>query len=450
MNPLPNGWRSRSLVDLTGESGLMADGDWIESKDQDPQGRVRLIQLADIGDGYFLDRSSRFLTREKAEELGCTFLVPGDVLIARMPEPLGRACIFPGLDQDAVTAVDICIWRPGADAADPDWVKHIVNSPPVRDQIVMLAGGTTRQRISGGNLKRLQVPTPPKPEQRRIVAKLDSLFRLSKKAREELGRIPRLVERYKEAILRAAFNGDLTSEWRSRHSKKDSGVSRFSSGAVDARVSALSEIPEEWNWTSMGSVASITGGLTKNSRRDSLPLKVRYLRVANVYANELRLADVSTIGCTAAELGKTKLIPGDLLIVEGNGSLEQIGRVAIWNGELIECSHQNHLIRARPGQSVLSQFVLHWLLSPGGRSAIEEVASSSSGLHTLSVSKVSGLPIPLCCLEEQQEIIRQLEIALERIDVFASEAAQAADLLDRLDQATLAKASRGELVPQEN
>src|ERR1022692_1462760 len=109
---LPARWRLLTVASLSGSGGLMVDGDWIETKDQDPRGKVRLIQLADIGDGAFLNKSSRFLTKAKAIELGCTFLEPGDVLIARMPDPLGRACIFPGVGCQAVTAVDVCIWRP--------------------------------------------------------------------------------------------------------------------------------------------------------------------------------------------------------------------------------------------------------------------------------------------------------------------------------------------------
>jgi type I restriction enzyme S subunit len=196
MNEIPEGWSVATLSGLAGNNGMMTDGDWIESKDQDPKGSVRLIQLADIGDGSFLDRSLRFLTEAKAAELRCTFLKQGDLLIARMPDPLGRACIFPGLNQSSVTAVDICIWRTGDQRTDPRWLMYAINSSPVRDRIAALAGGTTRQRVSGGNLKRLEIPTPPFSEQRRIVAKLNSLLARSKSAREELARIPRLVERY--------------------------------------------------------------------------------------------------------------------------------------------------------------------------------------------------------------------------------------------------------------
>jgi type I restriction enzyme, S subunit len=174
--PLPQGWARASILELAGADGLMLDGDWVETKDQDPNGEIRLIQLADIGDGHFQDRSNRYLTRETAERLRCTYLSSSDVLIARMAAPLGRACIFPGLSQRAVTAVDVCIWRGGSAAVEPRWLMHIINSPDARRLILSDASGTTRQRISGGKLKQLCLPIPPLPEQRRIVARIDELF----------------------------------------------------------------------------------------------------------------------------------------------------------------------------------------------------------------------------------------------------------------------------------
>jgi type I restriction enzyme S subunit len=80
--PLPKGWTWATIPDLVGETGVFVDGDWVESIDQDPSGNVRLIQLADVGDGVYRDKSERFMTKAKAEELRCTFLNEGDVLIA--------------------------------------------------------------------------------------------------------------------------------------------------------------------------------------------------------------------------------------------------------------------------------------------------------------------------------------------------------------------------------
>jgi type I restriction enzyme S subunit len=76
---LPKGWVLAKLSDLISPTGLFCDGDWVESKDQDPNGEIRLIQLADIGDGRFIDKSNRFLTKIKAELLRCTYLEKGDV-----------------------------------------------------------------------------------------------------------------------------------------------------------------------------------------------------------------------------------------------------------------------------------------------------------------------------------------------------------------------------------
>jgi len=129
---LPPSWTSGPLPLLLGHDGVVSDGDWVETKDQDPAGDVRLIQLADIGEGTFRDRSNRFLTSSRANELGCTYLQPGDLLVARMPDPLGRACIFPRMGRRCVTAVDVCIVRPGSDSVNPTWLMHAINSPDIR------------------------------------------------------------------------------------------------------------------------------------------------------------------------------------------------------------------------------------------------------------------------------------------------------------------------------
>jgi type I restriction enzyme S subunit len=117
--------------------------------------------------------------------------------------------------------------------------------------------------------------------------------------------------------------------------------------------------------------------------------------------------DVTSIGLTEGEFAKTRLVEGDLLIVEGNGSIEQIGRVAMWSGEIADCCHQNHLIRWRAGARVLPKFVLCFLLRPEGRRQIEAVASSTTGLHTLSVSKVGELQLRVPSVDLQAEIVRR-------------------------------------------
>jgi type I restriction enzyme S subunit len=141
-----------SLVEALGTDGLITDGDWIESRDQDPAGNIRLIQLADVGDGDFLNKSRKYVNAQTAVRLRCTMLAPGDVLVARLPEPLGRACVFPGLDQPAIAAVDVCIIRPNVTRLLPEWLASFLNSPPIRTLIAKEAQGATRARVPTGKL----------------------------------------------------------------------------------------------------------------------------------------------------------------------------------------------------------------------------------------------------------------------------------------------------------
>ena len=115
------------------------------------------------------------------------------------------------------------------------------------------------------------------------------------------------------------------------------------------------------------------------------------------------------IGVHDDELDKLLLRSGDLLIVEGNGSKEQIGRLAIWDGSVHLCVHQNHIIKVRLVNVGFGKSVLFWLLSPRGRRFVEQVASSTSGLYTLSINKVADLPILLPPLVEQNQIVDEVE-----------------------------------------
>ena len=162
-----------TLPDVCDGDGLFIDGDWIESKDQDPSGHVRLIQMMDIAVGKFLDKSRRYVNVETANRLKCTFLRPGDILISRMPDPIGRACIFPDIGQPAITAVDVCIVRPNTNRVHTPYLLHLINAQQFRGNIEKWINGTTRQRISRGNLAKICFFLPSLSEQKRIAAILD-------------------------------------------------------------------------------------------------------------------------------------------------------------------------------------------------------------------------------------------------------------------------------------
>ncbi len=204
-----------------------------------------------------------------------------------------------------------------------------------------------------------------------------------------------------------------------------------------------------WHWTSVGALGDVSGGITKNASKTNLPVTLPYLRVANVYANELRLDDIAEIGVTQAESVRALLVKGDLLVVEGNGSIDQIGRVAVWSGKISPCLHQNHLIKVRFAINGLERFVLYWLLSPDGREQVVRAASSTSGLHTLSLSKVASLPAPLAPLPEQHRIVEAIESYFTRLDDAVATLERVQRNLKRYRASVLKAAVEGRLVPTE-
>ncbi len=156
---------------------VFGDGDWIESKDQSDSG-IRLIQTGNVGQGVFKDRieKARWISEDTFKRLRCTEIGEGDVLISRLPDPVGRACLLPALEHKAITAVDCSIVRFDENRMDPKFFVYYSQSPSYEAAIAPLVSGSTRQRISRENLGTIKVPLPPLRMQREIVEKLNSAF----------------------------------------------------------------------------------------------------------------------------------------------------------------------------------------------------------------------------------------------------------------------------------
>jgi type I restriction enzyme S subunit len=387
VSELPIGWSRATLEEISGVGGLVSDGDWIESKDQDPDGSVRLIQLMDVGDGHFTNRSNRFLNEEAAERLRCTKLRKGDVLIARMPDPLGRACVFPGVGQEAVTAVDVLIWRAGKSAAVPEWLKYAINSPDVREDLALKAGGTTRQRVAGGVLKKLELPVPPLAEQRRIVEKLDALTARMARARADLDRVPSLTERFRKASVQR-----LIVEAGSRAGTVPAGdLFQWASGKF---------LPKS---KQRPGAVPVFGGNGINGRHDAAT------------------TDFSTlvVGRVGAQCGNVHITSEPAWITD------------------------NAIFAKHISPDVDLQFALYVF-----QSANLIQSAGGTGQPYVNQDVLNEVRVPAISLQEQQMSAVRIGKAFAEIDRLSIEAAAARRLLDRLERAVLAKAFCGELVPQ--
>ena len=410
MSDLPEGWAWSTVADVLA-NGFFADGDWVETKDQDPDGEIRLLQLADVGDGFFRDRSSRFVNVEAAERLTVKPVEPGDVLVARMPAPLGRACIAPDLGQPAITVVDVCILRPDA-GIDRRWLMWALNSPVTRAEVAGLATGTTRKRISRRNLATIRLPVPPLPEQRRIVAAIEEHFSRLDAAAASLTAAGHRIDLLESTAVNLAF-ADITER-----------------------------VP-------LGDLAEVRGGIQKQPKRKPTSNPHSFLRVANVKRNRLELDDVHEIELFDGEIDRFRLAEGDLLVVEGNGSQEQIGRSALWTGEIENCVHQNHLIRVRPGATLNPRFLNAFWNSPINSRQLTAVASSTSGLYTLSTSKLNRVLIPVAGSTSQARIADQLDDIRLSIDRLRAQMRVAWQRSAAMRRSVLAAAFSGQLVQQD-
>lgn len=156
-------------VALSSLCDTFIDGDWIEAKDQSGSG-IRLIQTGNVGVGTFKDKGdrARYISEETFNRLNCTEVVEGDILISRLPEPVGRACIIPAGLGKSITAVDCTIIRLNDKVLSKFFVTF-TNTPYYAMQIKKVLSGTTRLRVSRANLGKIQVPLPAIDKQQQFV-----------------------------------------------------------------------------------------------------------------------------------------------------------------------------------------------------------------------------------------------------------------------------------------
>ena len=166
---------------------VFSDGDWIESKDQSDKG-IRLVQTGNIGEGLYFEKEERakYVSEETFESLKCTEIYPGDILISRLPEPVGRACIIPQKKERMITAVDCTICRVDESIVSKEYLCYFMRSNAYYTKLLGSVTGTTRKRISKKNLGNIELEIPPKEEQTDVVSQLECLINVINSRNKEL------------------------------------------------------------------------------------------------------------------------------------------------------------------------------------------------------------------------------------------------------------------------
>lgn len=346
---------------------------------------IPILRLQNIRPNQYVDKQIKYITPTKARALARHDFMPGDLVIAKLGDPCGMACVLPDTAGTGRIVADVVRFRGEQRKVDHRYLSYFINSPRGQGAIAKDAKGATRQRVNLASFKSLVVPLPALDDQQRIAGILDQADALRGKRREVLAQLDRLTQ----SIFIDMF------------------------GEANAR---------RWPVLQLGDVADVQGGLQLSGSRSSLPVKVPYLRVANIFRDRLDLSEIKFFQATRAEIERTKLCSDDVLIVEGHGNPKEIGRCALWDGSIDPCSHQNHLIRVRVDRTQADPvFVSRFLNSINGRRNLINASNTTTGLNTISVSKVRECPLPLPPLQLQRDFSARVAavIAMQRLQADA-------------------------------
>lgn len=345
---------------------------------------VSFLPMAAIGEdggGVIAEDQRRYGEVKK----GYTSFNRGDLLLAKITPCFenGKLAIATISREVGFGTTEFHVIRPDASRVDTRYLFHFLRTPQFRDAgASRMTGAGGQRRVPVAYLSEARVPLPPLAEQRRISDLLDNAST--------------------QAGLRGSALGKLADT-------RKAAAEALWSGPVNSN-------------TVLGELADVQGGLTLGQRRTQLPLVAPYLRVANVQRDKILVDEIKTIGLTPDELRRTELASGDILVVEGNGSPTEIGRAALWSGQIVGCVHQNHLIRVRcAGGQVLPEVLLAYLNSVSARSYFERRGKTTSGLVTINLALVRELEVSIPPMSAQ----REYKALIDRLHVVGGHIAQA-------------------------
>ncbi|GLQ39765.1 hypothetical protein GCM10007908_33850 [Rhizobium albus] len=298
-----------------------------------------------------------------------------------------------------------------------------MQGPVYWQQIQVVSKGTAQPGANAVILGQVAIPLPPLAEQKRIVAKLDALNAKSARARTELARIETLVSRYKQAVLSKAFNGELVG---------------LVSAATEKPHALCWDLPFGWRWVAFEEAVEIASNLVNPNTIPDLP----HIAPDNIESGTTRLLPYRTIKENGVISAKHRFYAGQILYSKIRPYLRK-AVIADFDGA---CSADMYPLA--PRDVLAARYLLQWLVGEQfTHFAVEH--QGRTVLPKINQNALNKTPLPLPPLAVQHEIVRRIESAFAKINRLAKEAKRALELVGRLDEAILAKAFRGELVPQD-
>ncbi len=306
---------------------------------------------------------------------------------------------------------------------NPLFLYYYCNTHYFNEELWSKASATTISIVNKSKMESCVFPLPPLPEQQRIVDRIESLFAKLDEAKQKAQDALDSFETRKAAILHKAFTGELTAQWRKEH-----GVGM-----------------ESWETKKLSEVSTLKTGLMKGKNYSGKTVMLPYLRVANVQDGFLNLSEIKEIEVSEELIDRYSLKNGDVLFTEG-GDYDKLGRGTVWQGQIKNCLHQNHVFVVRPQSDVLSPYFLSYQAgSRYGKQYFLKCSKQTTNLASINSTQLKGFPVLMPTIEEQAQIVLLIDDLLAKEQQAREAAAGVLEQIDLIKKAILARAFRGEL-----
>lgn len=325
---------------------------------------------------------------------GYTPFMSGDVLVAKITPCFENGKIAQAVlpTRNGFGSTEFHVLRARDDRLNARYLLHFLRRSEIRSAGERrMTGSAGQRRVPESFLSELKIPLPSLEEQRQIAAILDQADAL--RARRRGARA--LVNELSDAVFVEMFGDLVTNERR-------------------------------WPETAMlGEVADMVSGVTKGRKINGAKVRsVPYLAVANVQDKAIKLDAVKTIEATEEEIRRYRLCRDDLLLTEG-GDPDKLGRGSLWQGELSECIHQNHVFRVRLKSELVTPLFLNWQIgSQRGKNYFLRSAKQTTGIASINMTQLRGFPLlvpPRALQEEFGRRMAEIEALRGRLDVATDE-----------------------------
>lgn len=350
------------------------------------------LELEDIESG-----TGRILNRRNTMQVvsDVTLFKKGDVLFGKLRPYLEK---YYQADFDGKCTGEILAFKP--ERIDSGFLRYCIASSWFIERCNMLAYGAKMPRVNWPTqLAQINFPLPPLPEQKRIAAYLDACCTAIDAAVAAKSQQLETLDALRKEVIQRAVTRGLAQQPELQNTGN----------------TWMEQVPAGWNLVCLKRVSEIQTGITLGKVYDGPVIERPYLRVANVQDGHLALDDVATIEVPLAVAKRVELRVNDVLMTEG-GDLDKLGRGFLWNGEIPECLHQNHIFAVRCFQhKLLPKFLTYLTASRYGRDYFEATGKRTTNLASTNSTKVGAFPLPLPPVEEQERIVAFVDNKLAEI-----------------------------------